>query len=276
MSATASIALHDGKVMPRLGFGLWQVPPEIAEDVTGYALKAGYRSIDTARAYFNEVGVGRALAASGLAREEVFVTTKLWNDDQGYSRTLKSFDESLHRLGLDQVDLYLMHWPSQSRDLYVETWKAFIRLHKDGRAKSIGVSNFAIPHLQRLFDETGVVPVVNQVELHPLFQQRGLRTFHQQHGIVTESWSPLGRGAILDLPVITRIARKHQRTPAQIIIRWHLENNLVVIPKSVTPSRILENAQVFDFQLDVEDHAALASLDRVNGRMGPEPETALF
>jgi 2,5-diketo-D-gluconate reductase A len=224
----------------------------------------------------NELGVGEGLRAAEIARSEVFVTTKLWNADQGFDAAIKGFDHSVKRLGVDYLDLYLIHWPSPRRDLYVDTWRALVRLQQDGRVRSIGVSNFGAAHLQRLIDETGVTPVLNQVELHPHFQQRALIQLHAQLGIATQSWSPLGQGKALSDPVIGRIAARHGRTPAQIIIRWHLDNGLSAIPKSVTPRRIAENFAVFDFKLSDSDLAAIAALDSPQGRIGPDPATANF
>lgn len=270
------VTLNDGRTMPQLGLGVWRTPQEVAAEVVKTALEAGYRSVDTAAIYGNERGVGEGLRAAGVARDDIFLTTKLWNDNQGFDSTLTAFDKSLGRLGLETVDLYLIHWPAPKKDLYVDTWKALVRLKEEGRAKSIGVSNFQPEHLQRIIDETGVVPAVNQVELHPSFQQRALRDAHAKHGIHTESWSPLGQGKQLEDPVVAEIARKHGRTPAQVVIRWHLDSGLIVIPKSVTPSRIVENFQVFDFKLDADDLAKLGGLDTAGGRIGPDPATADF
>jgi 2,5-diketo-D-gluconate reductase A len=273
MPSQPDLTLNDGRTIPQLGFGVWQVPPGDVEQVVSGAIAAGYRSIDTAAAYNNEDGVGAALARTA---EPVFLTTKLWNERHGYDEALKAFDESLRRLRRDNVDLYLIHWPAPRKNLYVETWKALVRLREEGRATSIGVSNFTRAHLERLIGETGVVPAVNQVELHPRFQQKALRDFHALHDIATESWSPLGRGRLFDDPVIGSIAAKHGRTPAQIVLRWHLDNGLIVIPKSVTPARIKENISVFDFVLDEEDLNRLDALDDPAGRVGPDPDTAAF
>jgi 2,5-diketo-D-gluconate reductase A len=270
------IRFHDGNSIPQVGLGVWQVPNDIATPSVRTALETGYRHIDTAAAYRNEQGVGEGLRASGVDRSEVFLTTKLWNDDQGFDSTLRAFDASLKAVGTDYVDLYLIHWPSPRRNLYLESWKAFVRLKQEGRARSIGVSNFGPDHLERIIGETGVVPVINQVELHPDFQQCALRTAHERHGIRTESWSPLGQGRLLADPLVGRIARKLGRSPAQVIIRWHLQNGLVVIPKSVTPSRIVENFEVFDFELDDADLDTLNSLDAADARIGPDPATAGF
>ncbi|MFB7590732.1 aldo/keto reductase [Streptomyces sp. NPDC056169] len=257
--------------MPQLGFGVWQVPDDEAATAVATALEAGYRSIDTAAIYQNERGTGQAVAASGIPREELFVTTKLWNSEQGYDATMRAFDASLDKLGLDHVDLYLIHWPLPSKDAYVDTYRAFEKIHADGRARAIGVSNFLPEHLERLIGETSVVPAVNQIELHPQLQQTASREAHARHGIATEAWSPLGQGkGLLEVPAIVAIARKHERTPAQVVLRWHLQLGNVVIPKSVTPSRIRENIDVFDFVLDPEDLAAIAALDE-NRRIGPDP-----
>jgi 2,5-diketo-D-gluconate reductase A len=274
MASQPVIALNDGSSIPQLGFGVWQVPPGDAETVVRQAVAAGYRSIDTAAAYNNEDGVGAALA--GGAGQDVYLTTKLWNDRQGFDATLRAFDESMARLKRDRLDLYLIHWPAPRKDLYVETWRAMIRLRDEGRIASIGVSNFTVANLKRIIDETGVVPAVNQIELHPRFQQRTLRDYHASQSIATESWSPLGRGRMFDDPVIAAIADKHGRSPAQVVIRWHLDSGLIVIPKSVTPARIAENIDVFGFTLDKDDLDRIAKLDDPAGRAGPDPDTASF
>ncbi len=276
MTTVPMVDLNDGHAIPQLGFGVWQVPNEDAQAVVAEAFRVGYRSIDSAKIYENEKGVGDAIAASGIPRDELFITTKLWNDDQGFDNALRAFDASLERLGLDYVDLYLIHWPSPHRGLYAESWKALVRIKQEGRARSIGVSNFTTANLQRILDETGEVPVLNQIELHPRFQQKGLRAFHAEHNIETESWSPLGQGKLLDDPAIADIARKHGRTPAQVVLRWHLDNGLITIPKSATPSRIQENFQVFDFKLDQHDLEKIATLDDPAGRIGSDPDTATF
>ena len=276
MTNQPHISFSDGHSIPQIGLGVWKTPNDGAVTAVQAALEAGYRHIDTAAAYENEEGVGKGIHASGVARDEIFLTTKVRNDDQGYDSTLKALDASLKRLGQDYIDLYLIHWPSPRRGLYVDTWRAFIKAQEDGRARSIGVSNFAAEHLGRIIDETGVTPVLNQIELHPRFQQKRLREVHAQRGIKTQSWSPLGQGQLLSDPVIARIAEKHGRTPAQTIIRWHIDNGLIVIPKSVTPSRIVENFNVFDFALDAEDIAAVAGLDDPSGRIGSDPMTATF
>ncbi len=271
MSTIPTIRLNDGNAMPQLGYGVWRVTNEEAASTVGEAIKAGYRSIDTASIYGNEEGVGDAIAAAPVSREELFITTKVWNDRHGYDETLRAFDESLARLKLDNVDLYLIHWPVAGSEAYLDTWRALIELKEQGRAKSIGVSNFMVPHLQRLIDETGVTPAVNQIELHPRFQQRELRAFHEANGIATESWSPLGQGTLFESEELAAIARKHGRTPAQVILRWHLDHGLIAIPKSVTPSRIRENLDVFGFKLDADDVSAIERLDDASGRVGPDP-----
>ncbi|WP_438484967.1 aldo/keto reductase [Streptomyces sp. S186] len=273
MSTVPSITLNNNVTMPQLGYGVWQIPDDEAFTAVGHALEAGYRSIDTAAIYGNEEGTGKALAASGLPREELFVTTKLWNSEQGYDSALRAFDASLAKLGLEYVDLYLIHWPLPARDTYVDTYKAFEKIYAEGRAKAIGVSNFLPEHLERLLGETSVVPAVNQIELHPQLQQAESRAFHARHGIATEAWSPLGQGkGLLADATVAGIAEKHGRTPAQVVLRWHLQLGNVVIPKSATPSRIRENFDVFGFELDGDDLSALAGLDAGN-RLGPDPAT---
>jgi 2,5-diketo-D-gluconate reductase A len=272
VSNVPTITLNNGSVMPQLGFGVWQVPDDEAASAVSTALEAGYRSIDTAAVYENERGTGRGLAASGVPRDELFVTTKLWNADQGHDSTLRAFDASLDRLGLDYVDLYLIHWPVPEADRYVDTWKAFEKIHSEGRAKAVGVSNFHPSHLRRLLEETGTVPAVNQIELHPHLQQGVPRAFHADHGIATEAWSPLGQGKeLLDEPKLRAVAEKYGKTPAQVVLRWHLQTGNVVIPKSVTPSRIRENIDVFDFELDAGDMDEIAGLD-TGTRLGPAPD----
>ncbi|GAA2091306.1 aldo/keto reductase [Kitasatospora saccharophila] len=272
MSTTVpNVTLNNGVEMPQLGFGVFQVPDEETTAAVAAALEAGYRSVDTAAVYGNERGVGKALAASGLPREELFVTTKLWNADQGHDATLRAFDASLDRLGLEYVDLYLIHWPTPARDLYAESWKAIERLAAEGRIRAAGVSNFQPAHLTRLIEAGGLVPAVNQVELHPGLQQAELRAFHAAHGIATEAWSPLAQGAVLDDPAITAIAERTGKSPAQVVLRWHLQLGNLVIPKSVTPARIRQNLDVFDFALTDEDTAAIAATDR-GLRTGPDPD----
>ncbi|MGE8105779.1 aldo/keto reductase [Allorhizobium sp. NPDC080224] len=276
MTDQTHIALSDGARIPQVGLGVWQTPNDEAAPAVKAALSAGYRHVDTAAVYENEEGVGEGIRQSGIDRSEIYLTTKLWNTEQGYDQTLKAFDASLKRLGTDYVDLYLIHWPSAHRGLFVDTWKAFVKLKEEGRAKSIGVSNFYPEHIEKIVAQTGVVPVINQIELHPDFQQREARAFHEKHGIATQSWSPLGQGKLLGHPAIADIATKLGRTPAQVIIRWHIDNGLVVIPKSVTPSRINENFKVFDFKLSAEDLDTLNGLDDAGARIGPDPKTATF
>lgn len=271
-----TISLNDGSSIPQVGLGVWQTPDDVAVTAVSAALKAGYRHVDTAAIYRNEPGVGEGLRVSGVARADVYLTTKLWNEDQGFDSALKAYEASLKRLGVDSVELYLMHWPSPWRGLYLDSWKAMVRLKEEGRVGAIGVSNFGVEHLERIVGETGVTPVLNQVELHPDFQQRALRAVHARMGIATESWSPLGQGKLLDHPVVGAVAQKHGRTAAQVIVRWHIEHGLIVIPKSVTPSRIEQNFQVFDFSLDADDLAAMDALDSPDARIGPDPMTATF
>jgi 2,5-diketo-D-gluconate reductase A len=272
VTAIPTVKLHDGVEIPQLGFGVFQVPPDDTQGVVDEALEAGYRHIDTAAAYRNEPGVGAAIEASGIPREDVFVTTKLWNSQQGYGTTLEAFETSLEKLGMDYVDLYLIHWPVPTEDRFVETWRAFERVHEEGRARTIGVSNFRIEDLRRLEEESDKVPTVNQVELHPDFQQAELRAWHRDHGIATEAWSPLAQGALLDDETIVAIAEAHEKTPAQAILRWQIQLGNVVIPKSVTPERIHQNLEIFDFELSEDEMSSLAQLDS-GGRTGPDPAT---
>lgn len=272
MSNVPTITLNNGSVMPQLGFGVWQVPDDETESAVATAIEAGYRSIDTAAIYENERGTGRGLASSGVPRDELFVTTKLWNADQGHDSTLRAFDSSLERLGLDHVDLYLIHWPVPDNDKYAESWQAMEKIHAEGRAKAIGVSNFHPGHLQRLLKESDTVPAVNQIELHPHLQQSGPRAFHADHGIATEAWSPLGQGKeLLQEPRLRALAEKYGKSPAQVVLRWHLQTGNVVIPKSVTPSRIRENIDVFGFELDAGDLEDIAGLN-TDSRLGPDPD----
>jgi diketogulonate reductase-like aldo/keto reductase len=272
MSQVPHLTLNDGTTIPQLGFGVWQVPADEVTAAVSAALETGYRSIDTAAAYQNEEGVGKAIKSSGIDRDDLFVTTKLWNPDQGYDSTLKAFDESLGKLGLDYVDLYLIHWPLPMADRFVDTWKAFEKIKSDGRAKSIGVSNFHEPHLQRLFAETDVVPSVNQIELHPNLPQKQLRAFNDKHGIKTEAWSPLASGDLLSDQTLVNLAEKYAKSPAQVILRWHLQLGNIVIPKSVTPERIKSNFEVFDFELSDDDITTIDELEDGN-RRGPNPDT---
>ncbi|MBG6190469.1 2,5-diketo-D-gluconate reductase A [Arthrobacter sp. CAN_A212] len=278
MTTSPNLSFHNGVTIPQLGYGVWQVDDNTAEDVVGRAFKAGYRHIDTAAAYQNEAGVGRAIANSGLDRSELFITTKLWNADQGYESTLKAFDTSMEKLGLEKLDLYLIHWLQPKQGKYLDTWKALIELQKQGRVTSIGVSNFTVEALQEIIDATGVVPVINQVETHPFFNQAELRAFHEDKGILHESWSPLGSGkGLLEDPTLVEIAAKHDATPAQVVLAWHLALGNVVIPKSVTESRIVENWDALDVTLDAGDLDAITALDKgADGRIGADPATADF
>ncbi|MFE3766706.1 aldo/keto reductase [Streptomyces sp. NPDC059104] len=277
MNQVPSIRLNNGTAMPRLGFGVWQVPDSEAERAVGTALEAGYRSIDTAAIYGNERGTGRAVAASGVPRGELFVTTKLWNGPKqrwGRDQVLRAFDDSLDKLGLDHLDLYLIHWPRPMRDDFLAIWKTFEEIAASGRARAVGVSNFRPADLERLRGESDLVPAVNQIELHPLFPQEELRALHASLGIVTEAWSPLGQGKeLLTLPAVAAVAAKHGRSAAQVVLRWHLQLGNVVIPKSVTPSRIRENLDVFGFELDAADLAELSALGAggAGRRIGPDP-----
>lgn len=265
------LSLADGATIPQLGFGLYKVPPADAARLGRAAIEIGYRHLDTAAMYGNEEGVGEAVRSAGLPRDELFVTSKVWKDDNGFDATLRAFDASTARLGLDRLDLYLIHWPVPSTDRYVETWRALIRLQDEGRVRSIGVANFHAHHLDRLIDETGVAPVVNQVELHPWLPQADLRAYDEERGIRTEAWSPLARGRVLGTPLLDDLAAKHGRTPAQVVLRWHLELGNVVIPKASSPERLRENLDVFDFALDDDDLAAMATLE-TGERTGRDPD----
>ena len=269
------VALNDGNSIPTVGLGVWQTPADDTERAAAAALAAGYRHIDTAAAYGNEAEVGRAVAASGVARDDVFLVTKLWNADHGYDKTLKAFDASLAKLGVDYLDLYLIHWPMPESNTYVDTFKAFTHLRDQGRVRSIGVSNFLPEHLNILIDATGIVPAVNQIELHPLMPQRELRELHASLGVATEAWSPLGQGSLLENPIVTALAEAHGKTPAQVLIRWHIQLGNIVIPKSVNPERIVSNFDVFDFELSEPDIASIASLED-GTRLGPDPRTFNF
>ncbi|OBK76506.1 aldo/keto reductase [Mycobacterium sp. 1164985.4] len=273
--ASPSITLNDGNSIPQVGLGVWQTPPEDTERAVATAFEAGYRHIDTAAAYQNEREVGQALEKSGVPRDDVFITTKLWNADHGYDSTLTAFDKSMKRLGLDYLDLYLIHWPMPAKGAFVETFKAFAHLREQGRIRSIGVSNFEPEHLRELVDATGIVPTVNQIELHPLLQQEELREVHAQMGIATEAWSPLGQGSLLKNDTVVSVADKHGKTPAQVLIRWHMQLGNIVIPKSVTPERIVSNFDVFDFELSEQDMASVSELGD-GTRLGPDPRTFEF
>jgi diketogulonate reductase-like aldo/keto reductase len=264
------LTLHDGVEIPQLGFGVFQIPPEETQEKVEEALGVGYRHVDTAAAYRNEAGVGAAIAATGVRREDVFVTTKLWNSEQGYDSTLRAFEQSIERLGTGHVDLYLIHWPLPSKDLFLDTWRAFERIQEEGGARSIGVSNFRVEDLERLDQEAERRPTVNQIELHPRLQQAELRAWHGDHDVATEAWSPLAQGELLEDGTIETVAAHHDRTPAQVILRWHLQIGNVVIPKSSSPERIRENFEVFDFELSEDDMAALERLD-TGERTGPDP-----
>ncbi len=267
-----ALKMNDGKSIPQLGFGVFQVPAEDTERIVAEAFSVGYRHIDTAWGYFNEEGVGAAIKNSGLARDDIFVTTKVWNSFQGRKTTIESFEKSLETLGIDELDLLLIHWPAPGLGKFVETWETFVELQQSGRLRSIGVSNFQPDHIRQIVEATGVLPALNQVELHPFFQQKQLRAFHELHGILTEAWSPIARGRVDDDPIIVSLANVYGRTPAQITLRWLVQLGIVVIPKSVTPSRIESNFQIFDFALSEDDMETMNSLDRADGRMGPNPD----
>jgi 2,5-diketo-D-gluconate reductase A len=267
-----TVALNDGASMPQFGLGVFQTPPDATEEVVKLAVDERYRLVDTAAMYRNEDGVGQAL----LGRTDVFVTTKLGNSDHGYDETMRALDESAKKLRRDTIDLYLIHWPRPRVNRYVESWKALVRLQKEGRIRSIGVSNFNRDHLERVIGETGVTPSVNQIELHPRFQQRALRAFHDERGVRTESWSPLGRGGLLSEPALVEVAARHRKTPAQVVIRWHLDSGLIVIPKTIRLERLKENIGALGFKLDGDDMKRIEALDSPGGRMGPDPATAAF
>jgi diketogulonate reductase-like aldo/keto reductase len=267
-----SVRLSDGTRIPQLGFGVFQIPPDETQRAVEDALAAGYRHLDTAAAYRNERGVAAGIAASGVHRDEIFITTKLWNTEQGFDSTLAAFEGSLEALDTSRVDLYLIHWPVPARDLFLDTWRAFERIVEEGGSRSIGVSNFRVPDLERLVAAGGQMPTVNQIELHPLLQQSELRAWHAEHGVATEAWSPLAQGEVLKDDTLVTIAAHHERTVAQVVLRWHIQLGNVVIPKSVTPSRVRENFDLFDFELSEDDLAAIARLDD-DHRTGPDPST---
>ncbi|RAZ84341.1 aldo/keto reductase [Mesorhizobium hawassense] len=270
------LKLNDGSTIPQIGLGVWQVDPDITAKVVRWGIGAGYRLIDTAEGYRNEEGVGEAIRAAGVPRSELFITSKLRNGAHQRDAALRAFDDTMQKLGVDQIDLFLIHWPVPSQDKYVEAWKTLVELQKAGRIKSVGVSNFNQDHLERIIGETGVTPVVNQIELHPRFQQRDKREFHAKHDIHIESWSPLGSGRLLADPTLEKLAKKHGRSVAQVIIRWHLQEGLVVIPKSVNQDRIAGNFDVFGFELDAGDMQTIRGMDVRDGRTGPDPATAAF
>jgi 2,5-diketo-D-gluconate reductase A len=270
------IKVNDGASIPQLGLGVWQVDPDITAKVVGWAIDAGYRSIDTAEGYNNEEGVGEAIRSARVPRKELFITSKLRNGGHQRDLALRAFDETMSKLGVDQLDLFLIHWPVPSQNKYVEAWKALVELKQAGRVKSIGVSNFNLDHLDRIIGETGLAPVVNQIELHPRFQQRDKREYHARHNIRIESWSPLGSGRLVEEPTLGAIGRKHGKSAAQVMIRWHLQEGLVVIPKSVNRDRIAANLAVFDFELDSRDMETIRGMDSRDGRNGPDPATAAF
>lgn len=272
MSASAPlIRLNDGRTIPQVGLGTWRVEDKACEALVPAAIQAGYRLIDTAAIYGNERGVGEGVRSSGVPREELFITTKLWNDDHGWDSAVRAAEESLRRLRMDYVDLYLIHWPVPARNRYVESWRALIGMRERGLARSIGVSNFHENHLDAIIAATGVTPAVNQIELHPRLSQSALRACHARRGIVTESWSPLAQGGLVGEPAIAEIGRRLRRTPAQVILRWHIEHGLVAIPKSSSPERVRENLALFDFSLAPEDRRAIDALDRA-ARVGPDPD----
>lgn len=278
MTESPVLTFNDGNTIPQLGYGVWQVEDNVAEDVVGKAFKAGYRHIDTAQAYENESGVGRAIASSGVSHDDMFITTKIWNANQGYEATLSSFEDSMQKLGLETLDLLLIHWLQPKQSKYVDTWKALVELQKQGRVKSIGVSNFTKEAITEVIEATGVTPAINQVETHPYFNQADLRAFEKEHGILHESWSPLGQGKeLLEDPALQQIAEKHGVTVAQIVIAWHLAVGNVVIPKSVTDTRIVENFGALDVKLEDDDVATISGLDKgAEGRIGPNPAESDF
>jgi len=270
------LTLNDAATIPQIGLGVWQVDPDITAKVVRWGIEVGYRLIDTAEGYRNEEGVGEAIRAAGVPRDELFITSKLRNGAHQRDEALRAFDDTMRKLGIDRIDLFLIHWPVPSQNKYVEAWKTLVELKQAGRIKSVGVSNFNQDHLERIIGETGVTPVVNQIELHPRFQQRDKREFHKKHNIHIESWSPLGSGRLLADPTLEKLAKKHGKSVAQVIIRWHLQEGLVVIPKSIHQERIASNFDVFGFELDASDMQTIRGLDSRDGRTGPDPATAAF
>jgi 2,5-diketo-D-gluconate reductase A len=270
-SSVPLVTLNDGNTIPQLGFGVFKVDPDKTSRIVRDAFEVGYRHIDTAKIYGNEEGVGHAIKTSGIDRDELFITTKLWNADQGYESGLDAFEKSLGRLQLDYVDLYLIHWPAPANDNYVDAWKALEKIRESGRAKSIGVSNFTVEHLTRLLGETDVVPAVNQIELHPEFQQREITAFGREHGIATEAWSPLAQGALLKEPNVQEIAEAHGKSLAQVILRWHIQQGNIIFPKSNNRERIEENFNIFDFELSADEQASITALEK-DGRVGGHPD----
>lgn len=270
------LKLNDGATIPQIGLGVWQVDPDITSQVVRWGIEAGYRLIDTAEGYRNEEGVGDAIRSASVPRSDLFITSKLRNGAHQRDAALRAFDDTMQKLGIDEIDLFLIHWPVPAQDKYVEAWKTLVELQKAGRIKSVGVSNFNQDHLERIIGETGVTPVVNQIELHPRFQQRDKRDFHKKHDIHIESWSPLGSGRLLADPTLEKIAGKHGKSVAQVIIRWHLQEGLIVIPKSIRQDRIAGNFDVFGFELDADDMQTIRGMDSVDGRTGPDPATAAF
>ncbi|RVD61597.1 aldo/keto reductase [Mesorhizobium sp. M2D.F.Ca.ET.185.01.1.1] len=270
------LKLNDGSTIPQIGLGVWQVEPSITAKVVRWGIEAGYRLIDTAEGYRNEEGVGEAIRAAGVPRSELFITSKLRNGAHQRDAALRAFDDTMQKLGIDRIDLFLIHWPVPAQNKYLEAWKTLVELQKAGRIKSVGVSNFNQDHLERIIGETGVTPVVNQIELHPRFQQRDKRDFHRKHNIHIESWSPLGSGRLLADPMLEKLAKKHGKSVAQVIIRWHLQEGLIVIPKSIHQERIAGNFDVFGFELDADDMQTIRGMDSADGRTGPDPATAAF
>ncbi|PVZ10970.1 aldo/keto reductase [Actinomycetospora cinnamomea] len=272
MSDVPDIELNNGTKIPQLGFGVFQIDPADTADAVTNALEVGYRHIDTAQMYGNEAEVGEAIAKSGIPRDELWITTKCNNSNHGYDDAQSALDESLQKMGLDHVDLYLIHWPLPGKDLYVETWKGFEQAQRDGRTRAIGVSNFQPHHLDRLLAETETVPAVNQIELHPHMQQAGLRSYHERHGIHTEAWSPIGQGkGLLDAPELAEIAQAHGKSAAQVVLRWHLQLGNIVFPKSSTAERMRENFDIFDFELTVAEMGRIEGMEKAE-RLGPDPD----